>query len=218
MRIEIPINSKLYRADTSLPPKSWDTSMNLRTNYGNKYPEMGPKNIAELLFFHDHIDVSHSYAKGLKSEKVTQSFDKYYLTETILNQPLTILDFSNDFTVYQMFETLHNQNIVIPETMVNHYSNDPLSFTYGLFLEHKRTHDWRTISKIKITKECNEVDASYFGQLLTDFENGPVFKEILIEQGLDGYRWREHNDPRGLTYCLIDSTKLSPPISSSFNF
>ncbi len=50
----------------------------------------------------------------------------------------------------------------------------------------------------------------YFGQLLTDFTNGIVFKDMLLSKGYDGYIFRESHDSP--TYCILDSDALSKPI------
>ena len=66
---------------------------------------------------------------------------------------------------------------------------------------------------LKIACDDLNTDRSYFGQMITDFNNGIEFKRIVLESNneIDGYRWPEHNDPRGLTYCLFSSSKLSNP-------
>jgi hypothetical protein len=56
-----------------------------------------------------------------------------------------------------------------------------------------------------------EIELSYFGQLLTDFNNGKVFLKLLAKSKLNlgGYTWRE--SPDGLTYCLFNHNKLFIP-------
>lgn len=51
---------------------------------------------------------------------------------------------------------------------------------------------------------------SYTGQLLTDFENGHVFKEMLTRKGYSGYAFREEANSK--TFCVFDSSLLSSPI------
>lgn len=220
MKIEVPIPFRLYRCDTSKPSQQWDLRMAKKTKYGTKYDELGPKNKAGLFFFHDHVDMSHSYARTLKKEESNcKDLSEYFITEAVLNDTLTILDFSKDHSTFLMVETLFNNGLTLPESMVNHNKdNQPLKSICQLYLKYKETKDCRIPFQIKVSKSETVIDSGYFGQLLTDFENGPIFKQILINNGFDGYRWREHNDPRGLTYCLIGSTKLNSPISSSFNF
>lgn len=53
-------------------------------------------------------------------------------------------------------------------------------------------------------------EVSLLGQRLTDFGNGELFKTMLSANGFDGYMWNEGN-PIEVTYCLINSEKLSPP-------
>jgi hypothetical protein len=56
-------------------------------------------------------------------------------------------------------------------------------------------------------------DVGLFGQRLTDFDNAEQFIKLTKHLGYDGYRWREFDEEyRGMTYCLFDAEKLSPPI------
>ncbi len=220
MKIEVPIPFRLYRCDTSKPSQFWDLKMSARTNYGTKYGELGSKNQAGLFFFHDHVDMSHSYARTLKKEESNcKDLSEYFITEAVLNDTLTILDFSKDHSTFLMVETLINNRLILPESMVNHNNIDQsLDSLFQLYLKYNETKDWKIPLQMKVSKSETGLDSSYFGQLLTDFENGRIFKQILIENGFDGYRWREHNDPRGLTYCLVNADKLNPPYTYKINY
>src|ERR1700722_14624516 len=115
MIIEIPVPSRLYRGDSVRPPEDWDITFAKQTNYGKKYGEKGPKNAAGLFFFHDHIDISYSYCQSLLNE-INQKETKqthYYLTETKIKEPLRIIDFSRDHSMYLMIDTLMGHGINI---------------------------------------------------------------------------------------------------------
>ncbi len=45
--------------------------------------------------------------------------------------------------------------------------------------------------------------------MVTDFENGMVFKRLLIEKGYEGYQFMEEKSSP--TICLFDSSKISKP-------
>ena len=50
---------------------------------------------------------------------------------------------------------------------------------------------------------------SMLGQLLTDFANGYVFKDILLNKGFEGYIFDEEQSSP--TICILYSSKLSEP-------
>lgn len=60
----------------------------------------------------------------------------------------------------------------------------------------------------------------YLGQLLTDFENGPIFKKLVIQREYNGYLFYEHdrNCPMVTTYCFFDSASLSKPLCEQILF
>lgn len=219
---EIPIPFRLYRGDLTKPPTKWDDSFNLETNYGKKYGEKGPKNKAGLYFFHDHIDVSHSYAQNLlvkeNKEKTDNFKTEYHITETCLKEPIRIIDFSKCHSMFMITEVLFNNGIdVLTDKFINHQDNNPFSHFLEPYHKYKETNDSLHLLKIRLIKKGDGYDYSYFGQAITDFENGVELKKLLVEKNLDGYRWREHDDPRGLTYCLVNSEKISAPITNQFD-
>lgn len=218
MIIEIPIPFRLYRCDSNLPPPSWDANFSLETNYGKKYGEKGPKNKAGLFFLHDHIDISNSYGtcrlKEINKVKAIGDLQTdYYITETKLKEPLKIIDFSNCHSMFMMIDVLMKNGINI---LTNEFKNHQNDSTFDEFLAYynavNNTGNSLHAIKIKLTNKDMAFEYSFFGQVLSDFDNGIVLKKNLQLKNIDGYRWREHNDPRGLTYCLLNFDKLSEPI------
>lgn len=53
------------------------------------------------------------------------------------------------------------------------------------------------------------------GQSLTDFDNGSVFKEMLICNHWEGYVFKEEETSN--TYCLLATTKLTNPVHESLS-
>ena len=217
MIIEINKPFPLYRCDTELPPNKWTESHALKTNYGTKYGDKGPKNKAGLFFFHDNKDVSNSY--GIESlKKINKDLDEenhleyYYITETDIIKPIKIIDFSKCHSMFMMIDLLMQNGInILTSEFTNHHNNitfDNFLVDYNNYLD---TGDSLNALRMVLINGDVPAEYSYFGQLIYDFENGIALKKILEEKNIDGYRWREHNDPRGLTYCLLNSTKLQEP-------
>ena len=98
------------------------------------------------------------------------------------------------------------------DNFTNHINDSKLSRFSSSYNKYNETKDSIYVSSIYLTKRGMEFDYSYFGQMLSDFENGIELKKIFEEKNIDGYRWREHNDPMGLTYCLLNSKKLQDPL------
>ena len=66
--------------------------------------------------------------------------------------------------------------------------------------------------KINAAEQLNSFfcECPYWGQLLTDFNNGDKFKELLQHNGYEGYSFMETYS--SITYCIWNSDKLSKPI------
>lgn len=217
MIIEINKPFRLYRCDTELPSNKWDESHALNTKYGTKYGDKGAKNQAGLFFFHDHMDVSNSYGINSleeinKQEGLYLKQSEYYITEGKLDESIRIIDFSKCQSMFMMIDLLRINGLnILNDNFTNHIDNSKLSRFLSNYNKYIETNDSIYVSSIFLTKRGMEFDYSYFGQMISDFENGIALKKILEEKNIDGYRWREHNDPRGLTYCLLNSTKLQEP-------
>jgi hypothetical protein len=70
------------------------------------------------------------------------------------------------------------------------------------------------LDKISFDKSKGmEWNAKVFGQRLTDFNNGIIFKEKVPKKypDADGYMWKEDIVNGGITYCLFDYSKLEKP-------
>lgn len=220
MSVVIDLESiKLYRADFNEPVEYWDILHCNKTNYSHQWPDRGAKNKAGLFFFHDSIDMSKSCGKELVNQqnKINNSTNQYfYLTSTDATN-LKLIDLSNSLSVYLMIDDLKELGInVLSDQIINNTNNKTLLDCFKEPYDAiKYNNDSTQVYEITFTNGKNlEMDKSYFGQLLTDFENGIEFKKMVldIDNTIDGYRWREDNDPRGLTYCLFDSSKLTEPV------
>jgi hypothetical protein len=220
MITEIDKTYRLYRCDTELPPTKWDTKHALQTNYGKKFGEKGPKNQAGFFFFYDDITISNSYGSNrlneINKDVDEENLQKYfYITETQIKEPIKIIDFSLCHSMFMMIDLLMKNGFdILTSEFTNHQNNrtfDDFLVHYNAYLD---SNDSLHALKIQLTNHGHEFDYSFMGQVLSDFENGIALKRILQEHKIDGYRWREHNDPRGLTYCLLSSEKLQDPKTS----
>lgn len=202
----------LYRYDLDQPPTDWSTDFK---NFEYRDTKLGDKNKAGLFFFTDSLDI----AKHLgNSAAIKESKAEYYLTTSAqIDNTLNLIDFSNCWNIYQMLCVLDDLKI---RNLVNNFETFISDITFNqmnqLFDEIELEKDIIKKSNIitgqlKFSKNFRDsFDVSLFGQRLTDFDNGIKFRKIIKDNysEIDGYKWREFEDNRGLTYCLFDSDKL----------
>ena len=219
------IRTKLYRADFDEPLANWNTSSKSPLpRFGNKY--LGHKNQNGLFFLTDSLLAANDY--GVRDSMELNSLGKgrqqYYLTKLDEQIELTIIDFSSCKRLYEMLDLLYSINI------------DVLTRDFKVFSEmedDKSYEDYKTIYEsiksetdlVKIeelkkellgilggTKDSQlepELEVPIFGQRLSDFSNGKVFRDLVQSKhpNVDGYKWREGID--GFSFGLLDSKKLS---------
>ena len=206
----IDVLADLFRYDIIEQPENWDTNFQ-NPEYETK--EYGHKNKANLFFFTDSENIAKDLGQGAANNKC---LDEYFLTKSKTDLCLTLIDFYNRQNIYQMLCLLNDLKINVLTKDFKTYEGD------STFLDLKSIFDNAVaetdllkkasiVSKLKVHSKSNVTDISLFGQRLTDFDNGLKFKLIIkdIYPKIDGYRWKEYNDDRGFTYCLLDSKKLS---------
>ncbi len=199
--------------------------------------KLGPKNQADLFFFSENKGMAEGYCQKLSQEPIQPASD-FWITSACTTDDITILDLSTAGSVLHLLYILSVNELDV-------LSNSFLTYDegFGDHVEHLRTFsifraDFEQVRHL-IAKACLEnserallsqvIDrtklngtyeyaVSYFGQRLTDFKNGTSFRALLSQHArqIDGYRWREHNDPRGLTYCLFSANKLGAPVQEKF--
>ena len=202
--INIKDNLTLYRADKDAPPLKWSSSFK---NSQYHYPEMGYKNKSGLFFFTDSIEIAITIGKKFNLET-------YYLTECKVKESAKIIDFSFCNTIFEMVTILTDLGIDILTNDFKSYNNTtgPHITSFGDFksIYEELQGGSVLLHKFHLGMSDNH-NVGYFGQRLTDFDNAQHFLKLVKKFGLDGYRWRESYDPRGLTYCFFDSSKISNP-------
>lgn len=206
------IEKQLFRYDLKTPPDEWNVHF-LSDEYNTK--EFGHKNKANLFFFTDSRDIANQLGRNaLMKPEFNQS--EYFITST-QSRLLKLIDFTNSNNIYQMLCVLKDLNIdVLINDMKTFEEENNFLFLKPIFenaeLETNSQLRLEFIEQLKVHSNSNFEDISLFGQRLTDFNNGVIFKKIVQEiyPDVDGYIWREFNDKRGFSYCLFDSEKLLP--------
>jgi hypothetical protein len=204
-------NKFLYRYDLDLPPTYWSANFK---NFEYKDATLGNKNKAGLFFFTDSLDIANHL--GVNAAR-NESRNEYHLTTVKIDTTLSLIDFSKSHRIYQMLCVLDDLKI---RNLMNGFETFENEITFKkmnqLFDEIAFETDIVKKSNI-ITGQLkfninfrDSLDVSIFGQRLTDFDNGIKFKKLVndIFPKIDGYKWREFEDNRGLTYCLFNSNKL----------
>jgi hypothetical protein len=206
----IDVQTNLFRYDIIEPPENWDTNFR---NPEYETEEYGHKNKANLFFFTDSEDIAKDLGQGSANKRC---LNEYFLTKSKTESCLTLIDFNNRQNIYQMLCLLNDLKINVLTIDFKTYEGDSTFLDLKSIFDNAEveTHLLKKasiVSQLKVHSKSNVTDISLFGQRLTDFDNGLKFKSIIndIYPKIDGYRWKEYNDDRGITYCLFDSKKLS---------
>jgi hypothetical protein len=199
LHISTPI--ELFRYDLKQPPTSWNSEFQSQNSEYANILEKGPKNTEQFYFLHDNIETTKAISK-IACEKNKQN--NYWLTKSKTLEPIKILDFSS-------CECLHDILVIMDSLKINIYNSEIIINGFkNLNIQSLKDHNRNT----RIIHQVPElIEASWFGQLLTDFQNGKHFKKLLLDANIeiDGYRWCENIDPYGLTYCFFQKEKLASP-------
>ena len=207
----IEIKPLLYRCDLVEPPIEWSKSIkSIEKNYNNG---LEPKNKADLFFFTDSLAIANDLGRNAAIEN---NKNLYFLTSlSEFNCPVKVIDFSNSYNIYQMLWLLSEIDIdVLSNKFQTFEGSNDLESLKPIFdsveLEKDSNKKKNLVYQLKIHSLRSFDDISLFGQRLTDFENGIIFKEIvkLKYPDVDGYKWQEFKDKRGYTYCFFDCDKL----------
>jgi len=219
-------HTPLYRYDLQKPPTQWSVDFH-EYNYGDR----GYKNIIGAFFFYDNMD---DCIRTCKNEHLFECFGYFTRCQTI--RDLNLLDIRTECMI-RILDILYENDIdvLIPEiSTYSHGDVRPLSaikhdFEKYVYLVNKQEKTDREcctqlglVNKISsyIEPRYGNDSFRYLGQLLTDFENGQIFKEKLIQKGYDGYVFYENNlgTPCVTTYCIFESNSLSSPNCEKITF
>jgi len=201
MIIQINENIDLSRYDLNTPPDNWDSNLqSIQTEYAN-LRNMGPKNTESFYFLYDNIETTKVVAAISCMKNMASN---YFITKTTTVCPIRVLDFSS-------CKCLHDMLDILDFLGINIYDSEMIIYGFeNLKIKSLQYHN-RNTRVLQGYPELLEV--SWFGQQLTDYNNGKVFKEIIANAAIeiDGYRWCENHNPYGLTYCFFDCDKIAPP-------
>lgn len=217
--LRIEKNTTFYRYDLVEPLLTWDPSYhNLEYMIGNIGNGIG-KNQAGLLFFYES-DITTIKTAELAMSRNNKT--EFWLTIAHVAKPLHLLDLRGG-------ETL----VILNNLFVNGIDvfNSPLSLTglpesaplksleplYYYLMQNAVGGEDYNDKWLRLHEPFIYPGSPYslLGQRLTDFENGEVFKSLLLENKYDGYIFDESFGAS--TICLMDSTKLSKPESTKFD-
>lgn len=213
----------LHRYDVECPPEDWNTDFkNQEYIYSEECVDLRIKNRIGAFFFFDNKGTA--YCTGTIAAKKL-NLKRIWLTETSIAKEIQLLDFSH-------FENISSLLLVFEEigfdVLTDRFHKfNPIGACKSFveirpLVEHIRQLDAKPDKTDRDHSEilniANEIGQffygnhriDYLGQLLSDFTNGIVFKEMLLSKGYNGYIFRESHDSP--TYCILNSDALSKPI------
>lgn len=208
-------DKSLYRYDLVEPPKQWDD------NYrNNQYLDINniSKNLTGFYYFFDNKETA--ILTGDSSIK-DQNRD-VWITSTHPIRDLLLLDLRGGSTLVMLnILQILDPNFFNRGFTINGKQNDTKIKTLEREIDNILIQDQpRDILENSFSKICYpflEKGRAYslLGQYLSDYENGNILKEILIEESLDGYIFDECDSSS--TICLIDHKNLVCPITEKYN-
>ncbi|HBN62620.1 MAG TPA: hypothetical protein DD424_01810 [Porphyromonadaceae bacterium] len=217
--ISIPAGTTFYRYDLSETPSIWNGSYHSIEYSTKEGIENIHKNQCGLLFFYETESTTIKTAeRALERHNKTE----FWLTTAYVDKPLQLLDLRGGATLV-ILNNLYVNGIDVfnsPLTITGLKDSIPLKVLEPLYyylmqsaVGGKEYNDkWFQLHEPFIFPGS---PYSLLGQRLTDYENGEVFKSLLIEKKYDGYIFDESFGAS--TICLMDSTKLSTPESIRFD-
>ncbi len=207
---------KFYRYDLCCPPDTWSTDYK---SIEYQYEEHGEKNKIGAFFFYDNpADCERTAVNATKKRPGTP----LWYTECNLTEDVKVLDLSQGH-IRNMIDALYAEGIdVLRGDFENHINRQTYLDVRKTYRDLKINTD--LMKSFMLAKQLldfwgqsNEARGryDYFGQQLTDFGNGFVFKQLLEEKGFAGYCFCEggHNEKgeEATTYCLFTAESLSNP-------
>ena len=202
---------KLYRYDILANlPEEWNSQFHNPEYEGFEY---GYKNTIGAVFVYDNeITAKQVLSEAVrKQRKKGNNIELATITTTEALDELSLLDLEKDInTCSQMLCTLYELGIdVATSDFFNHYRRQSFEIIRHLLFD---IYSGNENLRLEAEKQINDffVFPPYLGQLLTDFENGLRFKDLLQSRNYDGYVFMEEYSSN--TYCVFDSNKLLPPI------
>ncbi|BDC06858.1 hypothetical protein [Phocaeicola vulgatus] len=211
---------KLYRYDLCAPPTEWCSDFH-NPEYGNS------KNQAGLFFFFNSQSQAINTGYSACNRYKDRNYSQFWITQTELTAPVLLLDLRKYIAITGLLAAFYASDIDIFSLTVSGSVDDSNKLSlfkdqiceFVAIVEDKNWYlDAKKNEKVnsfilKIEKFYVDYEfVGLFGQRLTDFHNGLIFKQILQQKGYDGYIFNESNNAQGSdTICLLSSVQLSSP-------
>lgn len=217
--ILISEENTLYRYDLTEPPKAWDPTYRSVEYMGNDKVEILSKNQAGLLFFYDSESTTIKTAElAMKRHNKTE----FWLATASVIKPLRLLDLRGGATLVILNNLYVNGIDVFRSSLTTTGLKDSdqlrtLESLYYYLMQNVMGGEDYNDTWLRLHEPFIYPGSPYslLGQRLTDYENGEVFKSLLLANKYDGYIFDESFGAS--TLCLTSSTKLSAPESTKFD-
>lgn len=217
----------LYRYDLKEPPKDWSKDFK---NPEYVYSDLGVKNQVGAFFFFD----SHNQATNTAQCAVQRHpniVDGIWITMCTIKKTVKLLDLRDFQFCTGLLFTLEHQKYNILIANFRTWQGVPFSdmskslqticdisledSNWFLSSEKSKNIDSAILNVESILGFPND-NIGALCQLFTDYSNGEVFKNLLIEKGYEGYIFNESNHSTGSnTLCIFESNKFWEPTTLS---
>lgn len=216
----ISINTCLYRYDLTESPDIWDYSYHSWEYSVNISGTVSYKNQAGLLFFFESENVT---IKTAEQALRRYGINEFWITKTFVNKTIELLDLRGGETLV-ILNNLVNKGIDVfnANLTVNGLQDSVLLKSLKILYDYlmqtgeggeEYKEKWLKLHEPFIYPRC---PYGLLGQRLTDFNNGEVFKTLLLSKGFQGYIFDESYG--GSTICLFSHNFISKPIKDKFDF
>lgn len=216
---KLPKGTQLFRYNLGVNlPKDWSSDYK-SIEYQDSV--LGPKNQVGALFFYDNETTACQVLSSALSKRQTPPIENT-ITSCFLLEDVVLLDLSQCEFPTCVLRILRDEGIdILTNDYVRHDQGcslfSELKDDFLFMLENDNVEFFPGNGALKVYNAANRINdffhyskvgIRYIGQLLTDFENGNLFKTALLEKGFDGYCFTEEPSP---TICIFDASKITPP-------
>jgi len=191
-------------------PSAWCNNIHNSEYFSNEH---GYKNQIGAYFFYNNEDTAKRVleAEIKKQEDKGIIVGKVTITSCEVREDIVLLDLHSGITrCCNMISVLRKLNLNV---VTNSFYNYQRGSDYTMI-----ENDLELIYSDDPVEKLNagtRIDNFFYnlpsllGQSLTDFQNGVVFKEMLIHNNWEGYVFKDEESSN--TYCLLNATKLTEP-------
>lgn len=191
-------------------PSVWCNNIHNSEYFSNEH---GNKNQIGAYFFYNNEDTARRVleAEIKKQEDKGIIVGKATITSCEIREDIVLLDLHSGITrCCNMISVLRKLNLnVVTNSFYNYQRrSDYTMIENDLELIYSDDPVEKLNAGTRIDNFFHNLP-SLLGQSLTDFQNGVVFKKMLIRNNWEGYVFKEEESSN--TYCLLNATKLTEP-------